>query len=105
MKRIDDNFKYFATKHKDIYEAYKNYGQLVHQEGGPLEDKTRALLKVVISSVSDHDYALETHMKKAIDAGCSREEIEHGILLTAPTVGFPNMMESLLVMRGFFDKE
>ena len=33
-------------------------------------------------------------------AGCSREEIEHAILLIAPTVGFPRMMNALMIFRS-----
>ncbi len=103
MDKIADNFKYFVSRHKEIYEAYSEYGRLIHEEGGPLDEKTRALMKVVISSVSAHDFALKTHMKKAVEKGCTKEEIEHALLLTAPTVGFPNMMESLLVLREVFE--
>lgn len=104
MDKVADHLNYFITNHKDIYEAYSEYGRLIHEAGGPLDDKTRALIKIVVSSVSQHDYALNTHIKKAMAVGCNKEEIEHAILLTAPTVGFPNMMESLLVLRSFYEK-
>ncbi|HHU32209.1 MAG TPA: carboxymuconolactone decarboxylase family protein, partial [Clostridia bacterium] len=31
--------------------------------------------------------------------GCSREEIEHAIMLVAPTAGFPKTMEGILILR------
>ena len=34
----------------------------------------------------------------------AREEIEHAILLVAPTAGFPKMMEGLMILRDEFDK-
>ena len=105
MNKIKENFKYFATEHKEIYDAYANYGKLIHEHGGPLDEKTRALMKVVISSVSCHNYALETHINKALEVSCTKEEIEHAILLTAPSVGFPNMMESIMVFRTVMDKK
>ncbi len=104
MSKISDNLNYFQTNHKEIYEAYSNYGKLIHKEGGPLDEKTRSLVKIAISSVGEHHLALETHIRKAIKAGCTLEEIEHVILLTAPSVGFPSMMESLLVFREFIEK-
>lgn len=105
MDKIAENFNYFRTQHKEIYEAYSQYGKLVHEEGGPLDEKTRALIKIVISSVSEHDYALLTHIKKAHALQCSREEMEHALLLTAPSVGFPSMMKALMVLREYFDNE
>ena len=98
---IRKNLEYLIQKHGDVYRAYTNYGKAVHQ-AGPLDQKTASLIKVAISASAKFDYALATHIKKAIDAGCSRDEIEHVILLTAPTVGFPNMMESMLVLREVF---
>lgn len=100
---IRKNLEYLISKHGDVYEAYTKYGKEVHA-GGPLDDKTIALIKVAISASAKFDYALTTHIKKALDAGNTREEIEHVILLTAPTVGFPNMMESMLVLRELFEE-
>lgn len=99
---IRENLNYFMEKHPDVWEAYQNYGKQVHDDG-PLDDKTIALLKIVMSSVSEHDYALTTHLRKGLAAGLTREEMEHAIVLTAPSVGFPNMMESLLVLRELLD--
>jgi len=104
MKAIEKNFEYFKQKYGDIYEAYSNYGSLLHTRGGPLDEKTRWLIKVVISTVCEYPYALRTHLQKAKKKGCSREEIEHAILLVAPTAGFPKMMEGLMILRDEFDK-
>jgi alkylhydroperoxidase/carboxymuconolactone decarboxylase family protein YurZ len=38
-------------------------------------------------------------VEKARKSGCTTEEIEHAILLIAPTVGFPKMMEAMLVLH------
>jgi alkylhydroperoxidase/carboxymuconolactone decarboxylase family protein YurZ len=103
MDKITDNFTYFTKEHEEIYKAYSAFGKLIHEKGGPLDSKTRALLKVAMSSVGDNDYVLETHLKKAIESGCTREELEHVVLLTAPSVGFPNMMSSLMVLRRVLD--
>ncbi|MBZ4654401.1 MAG: uncharacterized protein JG781_1742, partial [Peptococcaceae bacterium] len=40
-----------------------------------------------------------THILKALKSGCTREEIEHAILLVAPTAGFPKTMKGLLILR------
>jgi 4-carboxymuconolactone decarboxylase len=99
MDTIEENLKYFMGKHEDVYRAYENYGKLVHTEGGPLDEKTRWLIKVAISAAGQHHYSLRTHIIKAIKSGCSREEIEHALMLVAPTAGFPTSMEGLLILR------
>lgn len=103
-EKIKGNLGYLVKKYPEVYEAYQAYGKSVHA-CGPLDDRTKALLKVAISSVAEHDYALTTHLKKAVDLGITQEELEQVLLLTAPSVGFPNMMESLLTLRAFFDEE
>lgn len=99
MDIIHENLKYFIEKHGDIYEAYSSYGKAIDKDGGPLEEKTKRLLKVAISATIQNEYSLTTHIRKALKAGCTLEEIEHTILLVAPTVGFPAMMKALMVMR------
>lgn len=96
---IDKNLKYIREKHGEVYDAYKEYGKLVHTKGGPLDEKTRWLIKIAISTACEYSYALTTHIKKALAAGCTREEIEHVMLLVAPSAGFPKMMEGLLSLR------
>lgn len=96
---INKNLEYLTENHKEIYDAYKNFGKLVHEQGGPLDEKTRWLIKVALSTEAQYPYALRTHILKALKAGCTKEEIEHAILLVAPTSGFPKTMEGLLILR------
>lgn len=99
MKDKNENFKYFREKHSDIFEAYEKFGQVLHEKGGPIDEKTRWLIKVAISAASQYEYALQTHIEKALAGGCTEEEIEHAILLVAPTAGFPKAMNALMIFR------
>jgi len=105
MDIIEENLKYFIERHGEIFKAYENYGKMVHYEGGPLDQKTRWLIKVAISAACQNHYAVRTHIRKAVKSGCTREEIEHALLLVAPTAGFPKLMESLLSLRQELDQE
>lgn len=101
---IRNNFGYFREKHPEIYDAYERFGKLVHEQGGPLDEKTRWLIKIAITSSGQNEFALRTHIKKALRSGCSADEIEHAILLTAPSAGFPVMMEAILVLRNVLEE-
>ena len=103
-KRIE-NFVYFKSMHTDVYKAYEAYGKVVHEQGGPIEEKTRWLIKVAVSAAGQHDFSLRSHIHKALSAGCTRSEVEHAILLIAPTAGFPTAMEAIMVLRDELDKE
>ncbi len=100
---IEKNLKYFVDNHGEIYDAYEKFGKLIHESGGPLEEKTRWLIKVSLSTQCQNEYSLRTHILKALNSGCSKEEIEHAILLVAPTCGFPKMMKGLMVFRHVID--
>lgn len=62
LDATEKNLKYFTQHHEDIYDAYESYGKLVHMEGGPLDEKTRWLIKVALSTESQYRYALQTHI-------------------------------------------
>lgn len=96
---IEQNLKYFTTAHEDIYNSYEKYGKLVH-ETGPLDQKTCWLIKVALSTECQYPYALKTHIFKALKSGCTKEEIEHAIMLVAPTAGFPKTMLGILTLRN-----
>ncbi|MDA3955308.1 carboxymuconolactone decarboxylase family protein [Oceanispirochaeta sp.] len=97
-KRLE-NLKYFKEKHPDVFKSYEKFGETLHESGGPLDEKTRWLVKIAVSASSQYEYALQTHIEKALKAGCTPEEIEHTILLIAPSAGFPRMLSALMIFR------
>ncbi len=105
MSLIERNLKYFMENHGEVYEKYQAYGKSIDEDGGPLDEKTKRLIKVAISSTIQNEYSLTTHIKKAIKSGATIEEIEHTILLVAPTVGFPAMMKALISVREELGEE
>jgi hypothetical protein len=40
---ISKNLEYFIKHHGEIYDAYENFGKLIHEKGGPLDEKTRGM--------------------------------------------------------------
>ncbi|HBW35609.1 carboxymuconolactone decarboxylase family protein [Desulfosporosinus sp. BICA1-9] len=98
------NLKYFTEHHESIYKAYETYGRLIHEEGGPLDEKTCWLIKVALSTECQYPRALRTHIYKALSSGCTKEEIEHAILLVAPSAGFPRTMSGILALRSLLNE-
>ncbi len=94
MPELPKPFKEFTEKYPKVAEAYENLGSEVHA-AGPLDEKTRALVKLSISIGSRMEGAVHSHTRKALEAGCSKEEIQQTVLLALPTIGLPNMMASM----------
>ena len=93
----------FIKKCPQVGLQYEKLGDVVHQQG-PLNERERALVKLAISGSHLFHSALKSHIRKAIAAGVSREEIEHVALLMLPTIGFPTMMAMMGVIEDQYNK-
>jgi len=91
---IPKRYKNFKQDFPDVLDAYESMGDAVHQ-AGPLDSKTRALLKLAISTGARLEGAVHSHTRKALAAGASKDELRHVAVLSLPTIGFPSMMAAL----------
>ncbi|MAU11833.1 MAG: carboxymuconolactone decarboxylase [Anaerolineaceae bacterium] len=71
-----------------VAEAYDALGNAIH-EAGPLDDKTRQLIKLALSIGAGLEGATHAHTRRSLEAGISPEEIKHVVLLAMTTLGFP----------------
>ncbi len=92
--KIPKRFTRFMEKYPEIGKAYSELGEAVHQ-AGPLDEKARALIKVALSGGAKLEGGFHSHVRKAIQAGATKEELQHVALLALPTLGFPSMMALL----------
>lgn len=98
------HFTNFNNNYPDVAKAYSELGDAVHQ-AGPLDEKTRALVKIAISGGSKTQGAFHAHVRKARRMGISFAEIRHVALLSTPTIGFPNMMALMSWIDDVENKE
>jgi AhpD family alkylhydroperoxidase len=99
MKDIHTLYTQFKDDYPEINSRQEALGKEIHEQAGPLPEKTRWLIKVAVSGASNHVRALETHIMRAKEAGASDQEIRHALLLLIPTVGFPAFMEAYSVYK------
>jgi 4-carboxymuconolactone decarboxylase len=93
-EEIPKAYRTFQQQYQSIWAAYDQLGAAVHQQG-PLDERTRELVKLGIAVGARLEGAVHSHTRKALAAGASADEIRHAILLATPTVGFPAMMAAL----------
>ncbi|HNB10590.1 MAG TPA: carboxymuconolactone decarboxylase family protein [bacterium] len=93
-RAIPKRFQRFLKEYPEVGKAYSALSHAV-QDAGPLDEKTRTLIKIGISAGSRQEGALHSHVRKALDAGATPEEIRHTILQCLPTIGFPGMMAAM----------
>ncbi len=77
-----------------IWKNFEKLGEACH-DAGPLNERTRRIVKVAIAAAAQSEGALHSAVRNAKAAGISPEEIRHTILLTLTTIGFPRAMAAL----------
>ncbi len=91
MLKAPKTFEKFMLEHPELAKAYNQLHDAA-QKAGPLDEKTRALVKLGIAVGSRREGAVHSHVRKALDAGAKPEEIRHAVILGITTIGFPSMM-------------
>jgi AhpD family alkylhydroperoxidase len=94
MTDIPKRYQDFTKDYPDVAKHYEELGVAVHS-AGPLNDKTRSLIKLAISTGARLEGAVHSHTRKAIKSGATNEELRQVALLSLPTIGFPSMMAAL----------
>ncbi len=102
MSQIPKRYLKFKEDYSDVATAYESMGNAVHN-AGPLDEKTRALIKLAISTGARLEGAVHSHVRKAVNAGASKEEMRQVALLALPTIGFPSMMAALSWIDDILD--
>ncbi len=97
MKDLHKIFARFKKEFPKVYSDHEVLGKEIHEKSGPLRPKTCWLIKIAISAANHHEWALETHIMKAKEAGVTDDEIKHALLLLVQTAGFPTFMEAYSV--------
>lgn len=104
MPRLPKSYKKFIDEFPAVATAYEAFGAAVGQ-AGPLDTKTRSLVKLGISIGARMEGAATSHAHQAFQSGATREEILHVALLSAPTIGFPNMMAAKSWVENALDSD
>ena len=84
----------FQKAYPKVFRAYATLGAAT-QEAGPLPKKSRALAKLAIALGARMEGAVHSHTCRALETGCTPDEIRHVVLLATTTIGFPAMMSAM----------
>jgi 4-carboxymuconolactone decarboxylase len=81
-------FRAFIERFPEIRDAHEAIGRAT-DAAGPLDAKTRHLVKMGIALGAGLESGFRSHVRRAHENGATREEIEQAILLAMNTVGLP----------------
>ncbi|MEW6279897.1 MAG: carboxymuconolactone decarboxylase family protein [Candidatus Eremiobacterota bacterium] len=96
MKEVEPPPRYrnFAQRYPEVLQAYEGLGQAVRQ-AGPLDDRTRRLVRLGIAVGARLRGAVHAHTRLALAEGIPAEEIRQVAVLAITTLGLPQMMAAL----------
>ena len=84
-------YQRLAKEHPAVIQSYEALGDAI-RSAGPLDARTAALVKLATALGTGLEGGTHSAVRKALDAGCTRDECLHVALLGLTTLGFPAMM-------------
>jgi 4-carboxymuconolactone decarboxylase len=102
--KLPGRYLQFQKQFPEVFQAYDALGNAT-AGAGPLDGKTRALVKLALAVGAQMEGAVHSHTRRALEAGCTPDEIRHLVLLGTTTLGFPTMMKSLSWVEDVLKKE
>lgn len=96
-------YQHFDKSYPSVMRAVEALGEAT-QSAGPLDSKTRALVKLAIAVGAAREGAVHSHTRRALEAGCTPDELRHVGVLAISTIGFPTTMAAMSwvedILRG-----
>lgn len=87
-----------AQDYPELWEAYARLGAAA-AASGPLDSRARRLIHLAMAIAAGSEGATHSHARRALDEGCSAEEIDHVALLAITTLGWPQAIRGLTWIR------
>ncbi len=88
MTRLPKQVNKFSKQYPRIWSAFNELGERCH-EAGPLDEKTRRLIKVALSIGAGLEGATHSAVRNARRTGITADEINQVALLAITTLGLP----------------
>ena len=104
MSYLPDIYKRFLADYPELARTYDDVSAAAHRVG-PLDERCQRVARLAMAVADEAEGAVRSNVRKALEEGFSKAEIEHVIVLALTMVGFPAMIASLQWAREVFDAE
>ncbi len=88
------HFQRLAKRYPEYIAAVQKLGTAV-KEAGPLEPKIAELIQLAAAAAVQSEGSVHSHVRRALKAGATADEINHTLLLLTSTIGFPAVAAAL----------
>ena len=109
MESMNDIFEEVNDSLKNLSRSYpeqmRTYGSFMHsaEKEGVLSHKTKELISIALSVATHCKWCIAFHVKNALDAGATEDEIMETCFVAALMGGGPSLMYTQLVMKAIDD--
>ncbi len=93
-EKLPKQYLQIKKNHVKYFNAVEELGKVVKQEG-PLDERTAHLIQLAAAATIHSEGAVHSHVRRAMEAGVTPEEIYHAIILLTCTIGFPTVVAAL----------
>lgn len=98
------NYVKIQKRFPELMKAQEEAGRLA-KEAGPIDEKTCNLIQLAACVALRSEGGVHSHVRRAVKAGASREEIYHAIAALVNTVGFPTVAAAFSWVTDLFEKK
>ncbi len=94
MSKFSDNYTWLETNFGSVLRSHQDLGKAL-REAGPVDEKTAQLTQLAAAAAVRSEGSVHSHVKRALAAGASNDEIYHTLILLISTIGFPAVAAAL----------
>ncbi len=102
MAQYSENYQWLLQKFNTVMEKNQDLGKAV-RDAGPIDEKNSQLVQLAAAAATKAEGAVHSHVKRALKAGATPDEIYHTIVLLTSTIGFPNVAAALSWARDIIE--
>jgi alkylhydroperoxidase/carboxymuconolactone decarboxylase family protein YurZ len=93
-----------AKRHPEIWRAYEELGAAC-ADAGPLDERTRRLVKLALAVGSQSEGAVHSHTRRAIAEGLTKDECLQVTLLAIPSIGLAKAAAAMSWVEDVIKRE
>jgi AhpD family alkylhydroperoxidase len=93
-EKLPSRWEEFANSYPEVWRAFCELGE-ASADAGPLDERTRRLVKLAIAVGKGSEGAVHSHVRRAVAEGLTAEELRHVAVLAITTLGFSSAMAAL----------
>lgn len=97
-------YKKITERHPEIISAMEVLGERIRSKG-PIDKKTSQLIQLAAAAAIQSEGSVNSHAKRAFEAGATHDEIEHALIMLISVIGFPKVAAALSWVYDLIEKE